>query len=345
MSVANQTTLLHLQELTRETKLCLANGQLNMDAVGWSRHPVHTCNLSGAWPRKKRWNYWCIADDKFLFSITIASLDYAGTISVYMLDFESKQFEEHSITVPLARGIDLPPRVDGNVEFSNKQISLSITYEPDTIKFALDWHSFKGKALKAALSVQRDKNLESLNVVIPWNLRQFQFTSKQHCMPANGSVSLGDRTWRFTGDTAFACLDYGRGIWPRRIEWNWAAFGTRAEAGVVGFNAGAKWTDNTGSNENGFLVNSKLHKLHEPVEFTYDQRDMMKPWRLQTLFTESVDLIFTPIYERIAKANLWLVQSEIHQMIGNFSGVLRIEDTEIQIDSAVGWAEDHKALW
>ena len=67
-------------ELTSPIDLCLPNGRLNPAAVGWSRTPLHRCNLNGRWPRKKRWNYWAITTDTHLFSVTVTNLDYAGLL-------------------------------------------------------------------------------------------------------------------------------------------------------------------------------------------------------------------------------------------------------------------------
>ncbi|MBI2724214.1 MAG: hypothetical protein HYX50_04035 [Chloroflexi bacterium] len=42
------------RELTEAVTLCDDGGRLRPDAVGWSRRPLHTCNVSGHTPRKKR---------------------------------------------------------------------------------------------------------------------------------------------------------------------------------------------------------------------------------------------------------------------------------------------------
>ena len=42
-------------EIIEPVNLCDPEGNLNPEAVGWSRHPLHHCNLRGHWPRKKRW--------------------------------------------------------------------------------------------------------------------------------------------------------------------------------------------------------------------------------------------------------------------------------------------------
>ena len=47
------------REITSPVDLCLPDGTLNREAVGWTRHPLHRTNLRG-WGRSKRWEYWCV---------------------------------------------------------------------------------------------------------------------------------------------------------------------------------------------------------------------------------------------------------------------------------------------
>jgi len=99
-------------------------------------------------------------------------------------------------------------------------------------------------------------------------------------------------------------------------------------------------------NENGLCIDGKLIKLSEDVAFEYDAVNFMLPWRLHTTLTDRVDLRFEPFYERVAKTDALVIRSEVHQMIGRFTGTLRTGEGEaIEIENAIGWAEDHHARW
>ncbi|WP_448377021.1 DUF2804 family protein, partial [Fervidobacterium sp.] len=53
-----------------------------------------------------------------------------------------------------------------------------------------------------------------------------------------------------------------------------------------------------------------------------------------------------PFFERIAKSNLLIVASSVHQMIGRFKGFVRDAERNLFIlDGALGWAEEHRARW
>ena len=61
---------------------------------------------------------------------------------------------------------------------------------------------------------------------------------------------------------------------------------------------------------------------------------------------DRVDLVFTPFLERVAKTNLLVIRSEVHQMFGRYTGTVIDDDgNTIPINGIVGWAEEHHAKW
>jgi hypothetical protein len=333
-------------ELTDAVQLCDPRGNLLPASVGWSRHPLHTCNLKGHWPRKKRWNYWCATGENYLFSITLANIDYVGLAFAYFLEYETKRFIEQTVMVPLGRGCYLPDTVSGDISFENKAMNLSFTEDQGCTRLRVDSPDFGGTRLSAELRVEHPKDHETLNVVIPWSKDRFNFTSKQNCLPTTGTVSIGDETFDFAPGSALACLDYGRGIWRYSTAWNWGSFSGKQDGRTIGVNLGGTWTDGTGLNENGICVDGRLSKLHEDMSFVYDRSDFMKPWAMRTQSSERIDLQFTPFFERIAKTDLLIVKSAVRQVIGRYSGTVVPDDgAAVGLDGMVGWVEWHEARW
>ena len=334
-------------ELTAPVDLCDAKGNLNPAAVGWSRHPLHHCNLKGHWLRKKQWNYWAIVSPTHLFSVTLSDVDYLGLPFVYILDFETKAFVEKTLLNPFGGGIKMPPEVNADARDDSPAMPIALLQNGQGVQIKVSCPDFEGKPLEADIQVFTPENHESLNVVIPWSENRFQFTSKQNTLPAEGTVKWGNEIITFNRDDTFACLDFGRGMWPYQCFWNWSSFSTRmADGRTVGVNLGAGWTDGTGLNENGLCLDGKLFKLSEDVAFTYDNQDFMAPWKLTTTETDRVNLTFTPFFERTAKTDALVIRSEVHQMIGRFSGTVKSDSGEVfQIENAIGWAEDHHAKW
>ena len=333
------------RELTVPVKECDASGFLSDEARGWSRRPLHICNLSGRWPRKKKWNFWLITNPRFAYCTALANVDYIGLAFGFLLDFKTLELVEKTFVLPLGAGCNMPECVDDEIRYSSRNISLNFKYRHGGLDLVTHSPNFAGKQLDAELSVSMPEGHETLNVLIPWSRKEFQFTSKQNTMPVSGSISLGGRTYECDPSDTYACLDYGRGVWPYRVTWNWASGSGHCGDDLVGLQFGGQWTDGTGYNENGICLNGRLHKISEDMIFSYDRKDYMKPWRLQTDVSDDVDLTITPFYEKVGKMNLGVLSTEVHQVFGHFSGKLKVDGRTLEISDIVGWSEEHVGKW
>jgi hypothetical protein len=186
-------------EIQSPVDLCLANGRLNPAAIGWSRTPQHRCNLIGQWPRKKRWDYWCVVGPDFLFSVTIADVDYALSGFVYFLEFASRRFIEHTVVIPFPRRFAMPAAPGGSLKLAHRELDLEFVTDDSRGSTVLRARSdrFGAHRLDATIQIQRQPEQESLNVVIPWKDTRFQFTSKQPGLAAEGQIRLDDRVFDF----------------------------------------------------------------------------------------------------------------------------------------------------
>ena len=340
------------KEILKETLLCNNNGRLNKEACGYSRFPLQVCNLKGNTFRKKRWNYWCFTNDEILFYVTLADLDYAATGFIYLFDLKTLEFIEKTELIPFGKGCVLGETVSDRVYFENSKMKISIEYATIGDAYEIDFNIFcksfqQDKDLNAELKVIQPLTHESLNVIIPWDDKHFQFTSKQHAIPTSGKIQLGQREFLLKPDKTDATLDFGRGIWHYSSSWNWAAASGKIDGKKIGLNFGAKWTDNTGYTENGIFYDGKLYKISEQILFGYDTSDFKKPWTHRTEESDRVNLTFHPIYERVAETNFILIASKVHQVFGYFDGYIRlgVNEEKIHLPKLFGWSEEHYARW
>ena len=112
----------------------------------------------------------------------------------------------------------------------------------------------------------------------------------------------------------------------------------------MGLNLGCGFGDLSAATENCLVLNGIVHKLDQ-VKFRYDAKDYMRPWTF-TDSDERLKLDFTPFTERVAKTNLGIIFSEVHQMLGMYSGTVRTDEgVIIKIDNLIGFAEEHQARW
>jgi len=296
--------------------------------------------------RKKKWNYWCVFGDDILFSATISHLDYASVCFVYFLNYETQRYVEKTVTIPLGSKLKMPTNILESIQLHSKEMSIQLLYIQNETHMTVTIPDFDGDLLHADLQISHPAEDDSLNVVIPWNRTQFQFTGKHHTLPTTGFVKIGDSRFTFQPEDNFAVLDYGRGVWPRAAIWNWGFASQRVGTKRIGLNFGGKWTDGTGMTENAIFIDGKMTKIHEDLLFTYDTKDFMKPWKVHTKFSEDVSMTFTPFFHRIAKTDLKLIYSEVHQMMGYFNGKIQLENgPTIEIKQLLGCIEEHKAKW
>jgi hypothetical protein len=341
-------------EITQAGNLLNPDGRLAQ--VGWSPQPQLDCNLEEARFYKlralqrfrvKRWDYYAIFTPHLFFSATIADLGYAGNIFVYILDYATNELHEEGLVIPLSRGILLPRNSDqGTSAFANKQASLHFEVLPARRHIQVSWPAFHGgRGITADILLHQSPQHESMNIVIPIEQCRFYYNRKMNCLPAEGSLRYGDQNEMLTPECCLGSLDWGRGVWEYQSFWNWAsASGFLPDGQALGLNLGCGFGDLTAATENCVIVDQKVHKL-STVDFSYNPENFMHPWKFKD--SESrLDLEFVPFKERLARTNLGIIFSEVHQIFGRFSGTVLADDARvIEVKDLFGFAEEHQARW
>ena len=323
------------REITAPVDLCGADGRLDPAAVGFTRRPLHHANLRG-WGRTKRWEYWGLVSPTHVVGTTISSIDYAGVHGIYVLDRRTGRETSRDAIAPLARGVSLPAHCGpGTATAQHGDLRLQFTTDDHGTRLRVT-----APDVELDVVARRDPGHESMGVVVPWSRRLFQYTVKDLALPVSGRLVVHGEETRIDGTEAFAVLDHGRGRWPYRMTWNWAA---GSGAGGRAVQLGGRWTDGTGSTENAVLVGGRLHKIGEELRWEYDRSDWQRAWRIHG---RTVDARFHPFHERASRTNLGVVGSETHQCFGEFSGWATTDDGErVDLAGLVGWAEEARQRW
>ena len=326
--------------------------------VGWSRGQFLDCNLENVafYPRLlqpfqrfriKRWDYYAIFTPQRFFSATIADLGYAGNIFVYTLDFATGKLHEEGLVIPLAKGIDLPRNSnEGESLFEDGRARLSFQTGVDQRHVLVAWPSFHdGRGIQADIRLSCPPDHESMTIVIPIEQKRFYYNRKVNCLPAEGYLDYGEVHEVLDPRECLGSLDWGRGVWAYRSFWNWAsASGFLPDGRTIGLNLGSGFGDTSAATEDCLILSGRVHKLGG-VKFVYYSGDYTKTWKFEDTDGRLV-LNFQPFAERVARTNLGVVFSEVHQMFGRYSGsVITDEGETIQIKDLVGFAEEHHARW
>ncbi|MCC6642044.1 MAG: DUF2804 domain-containing protein [Deltaproteobacteria bacterium] len=332
------------REVTDAVDLCDGNGRLNPAAVGWSRRPLVRANLAGHWLRKKRWNFWNWIGPEGVFSVTLADIDYASFCAFAVTDFatgETVRGGSHGLPGRIA----LPEHVERDVSFERGGLSYQNRIDGNDLRVRFSGTATGSVSVHADFAVRRPADHESLNVVVPWSPTRFQLNSKHAALPCDGEVRVGSRSWRVDPQTWFAVQDWGRGVWPYRSFWNWGVATGMQNGRLLGINFGARWTTGTGSNENGILVDGRLHKVMEDLRWDYDPASWMRPWRVRAEHSGDLDLVLEPVAVQQSKLDIGVIATGGACAFGRWRGRVRAGGEELAIDGLLGWAEEFSHRW
>ena len=142
---------------------------------------------------------------------------------------------------------------------------------------------------------------ESIVMCTPFHKKaHFYYNQKINCMRASGTVVVRGRHYEFEPDTAFAVLDWGRGVWTYKNTWYWGSASGEAEGVPFGFNIGYGFGDTSAATENALFYDGRLHKLSR-VSFNIPRRagkfDYMSPWSF-TSDDNRFEMDFRPVLDR-----------------------------------------------
>ncbi|HRB03198.1 MAG TPA: DUF2804 domain-containing protein [Ilumatobacteraceae bacterium] len=339
----------HEHEITEPVDLCIPDGTtLDPAALGWSRVPLHRANLDGRPGENKRWDYWAILAGDLVVSCVFADVDVIGIADVWWVDLRDGTTGGAGM-VAGGGNLQLPERPGtAPLHAADGTFTLDIVDDPNGTRLTAGWTEPDGRLGHFDVTVALPPGHESLNVVIPWSDRLYNFTSKHQARPAQGEFVIGDVRWPVGqgGDEAWGVLDVGRGRWPSQITWNWGGGAGTCGEHVVGLQFGAKWTEGSGFTENGIIVDGRLSKLGNEVEWIYNWDDPMQPWRIVDPGGQ-LDVTLNPRYDKHSKAAGEAVDgSETHQVFGTWSGRLRTDDgLELEVDGLQGFAEEARQDW
>ena len=307
-----------------------------------SRSSARTSPATGR--ARSSWNFWNWIAPDFVFSVTLADIDFASFCAFTLTDFrDGTHWAGGSYGLP--GRFALPEHVEASVGFHGGGIEYDNRIDGVGSRGALPRPRRRPHAIEADFAVHRPPGHESLNVVVPWTTTRFQCNSKHAALPCEGEVRAGDRRYRFDPRTGFAVQDWGRGMWPHRSFWNWGVATGWAGDVLLGVNFGAKWTTGTGSNENGILWNGRLHKIMEDLRWDYDASSWRKPWRVVAEHSGALDLVLEPVAAHTPSMNLGVIATGGVCAFGTWRGVVRVEGRELAVDGLIGWAEEFAHRW
>lgn len=334
--------------------------------IGWARQARLDCNLerTAFYPRPLRflqrlrmkcWDYYALFTPQRFFAAAIADLGYAGNVFVYTLDWASGRLHEEGKVIPFAQGVQLPRNsAKGEAHYNGQGVKLSFLGRPGRRDVSIDWPAYDtGQGIRADLRFFVEEAHESMAIVIPIGsppgapdqARRFYYNRKVNCLPVEGTIRYGNLEERVRPMESLGSLDWGRGVWNYRSFWNWAsASAVISDGRTLGLNLGKGFGDTSLASEDCVVLQGRIHKLGK-VNWAYTPGKYMEPWRFEEE-NGRLELTFTPFQIRVARTNLGIIFSEVHQVFGRYTGSVVTDSGErIEVKNLVGFAEEHRARW
>ncbi len=313
--------------------------------------------------RIKEWDYYLVNDDEYAVALTLSDLGYVGLVSASIMDLVQGVSHTVSVVTPLPLGrFGLPADSSSGVSsFQNGRVSFRFEVAEGRRSLKARFARFDGKDDLSFEAVLDEEPRDSMVIVTPWSEdpSAFYYNQKIVAMRARGSFKKGVLVHGFNPQNSFGLLDWGRGVWTRDNTWYWAVAqgwqGPRGQDGRgahrFGLNLGYGFGDTSAASENMVFVDGVAHKLHR-VDFgipekpgaararkTADRYDLMRPWHM-TDDEGRLDLVFTPLLDRVDWMDYKLVQSDQHQVFGSFDGTVVLDGHRpFAVSNLVGSAE------
>ena len=97
--------------------------------------------------------------------------------------------------------------------------------------------------------------------------------------------------------------------------------------------------------ENGVLVEGRLYKIGEDLEWTYNWDNPIEPWRVRSA-DRSLALTLAPLHDRHGRTSLGVLYNEVHQVFGHWSGTIPDgAGGSLSVERILGFAEEARARW
>lgn len=337
-------------EIQDRSRLLNENGELVQR--GWARSMLldyHRKDISAASYRIKEWDYYAVLNESEGISFTISDLGYIGFVAATVFDFRSGEEVSNSVTTALPLGRFRMPESSGvgDVVFKGRHVEIQFLIKGNTRVLNVDWKEFQsGKDLQGRIELKQPQGDDSMLIATPFaeNPKAFYYNHKINCMPAQGKLTLGERTLLFDGKNTYGVLDWGRGVWTYSNTWYWGSASGLVDDMRFGLNIGYGFGDTSAASENIIYLDGKGYKLDE-VSFHIPEDSFLKPWHF-TSNDGRFEMDFVPILDRFSDTNLYLIRSWQHQVFGRFSGKVMLDDGKVlEIKDLLGFAEKVRNRW
>jgi hypothetical protein len=342
-------------EIKEPTRLLGDDGTLLVK--GWARHNIFEYDRTVARPqwRGKEWDFYQIGNGEYFVQISFANISIGGYGGATLIDLKTGETISSMEFFLGGKNKYVPPLngdMPNNLKFKRGKIELEFdTRETSrTLKFK---GLTKAGMMECDFQMDMFKDHQNMTIVTPFKNMPTRFfmTMKQNCMPAAGTVKIGDKVYDFKKDDSFCVLDWGRGVWPHKNCWYWgngAQYITDKEGKKHIFGFEITWAigDESYASETCLFYDGVAHKIGAVDTEIFPKGRYMEPWHFIS-DDGRFDMTMKPFYDNSTGALVMgLIGAKCHQVHGIWNGTVILDDgTKLEIKDMYAFCEYVENLW
>lgn len=337
-------------EVTAVGELLTTDGTLR--EPGWSQHMLQHWDPSRVHDKTalRQWDFFTVLDETAACNLTLLDLGFAQIATVGVVDFADSTAHQTSVFAAPGDTFQLSAAVDGDAQLkpalaAAPALAFSTAAGQSRVDIAVP-QSLLGDAGMGTLTLTRPDARPYLSVATPFDSDSHQFFYEQKIpgLAANGTVTIGARSWTFDPATAYAVMDWGRGQWPSTAMWHWAGASGTVGGAPFSFNLGDGFGNARAATENLVVAGEVANKLAE-VDWTHDANDPMKDWTFAAR-DGRLKLTLHPIAHETGGLDLGVRYTHLQKAYGHYSGTITLDDgTIVTLDGLLGFAEEEHLSW
>jgi len=302
--------------------------------------------------RRKEWDFYQLSDGNFMVQLSFANISLGGYVSLVLVDIKNGKtvFEDMNIFIAQTDKYALPPKGDVPNTVHFKVGKAEFEFKTEKTKRTI-W--FKSPKSECHFEMDMYEDHENITTVIPFEGHpdRFFMTTKQMCMPAEGFVKYDGQEYKFTKDTMFGSLDWGRVCTPYSLVWYWGSGSTyitdkEGQKHTFGFEITWGIGDERNATETMMFYDGKGHKFEAVDVETFPKPDKyLEPWKFISR-DGRFNLTMTPFYDHHLDLNVLVMRMHSHQVHGLWNGTVTLDDgTVLEIKDMYAFCEYVENRW
>ncbi len=344
-------------EFTESTPLLSPGGKLI--AKGWARHNVFEYDrnlVKQAFTSKKEWDFYQVSDGKFMVQLSFANITVGGYVGAKLIDLQKGELVVDATQlflggknkhVPPAKG-DIPNRFGEKIgkaefDFDTKETSRTLWFRMP----------IKGKQVECKFEMDIMPGLENITTVLPFDGDETKYfmTTKQNCMPCEGTFIYGDKSYEFSKDDTFCALDWGRVNTPHEMVWYWGNGSSyitdeNGEKHLFGFEITWAIGNEENATETCIFYDGKAHKFGAVDVKVFPKPDkFLEKWEFVSE-DGRFNLTMTPTFDHHSDMNVGILRMHTHQVHGKWNGNVILDDgTKVEVNDMYAFCEYVENKW